>query len=411
MSIRARFRTSLQPIWGAEGAGLVWLAAGFGATVVLGLALQLVALRALDEGDYATFVFGLGIGNVANALATAVQPVVALRAVTSRSGFLPGGPATILVAMTVATVAGVGILAPGVGLSVAALACVQVPLHAVAAVGLGRLQAGRAFARIAGLNALWSIVRILVVVPSVVAGDGTGTVFVLALPAALAVEIVALVLLGGFCGTTWHAAADGRALLRTYGVWALFGWLLNADAVFARLFLERSAADAYALAVTLGRQPLYAVAPLALVLLPVTLGAHPGEQRRRLGSILLVSLLLLAGTLLVLGGWPRAIVGLLTGDPGRADAALIRGYAVVGSLGAAATLLLTFAFALRRAPRFGALAFVAVAGGTIAAAFGHDANRLLVIQAVVVAALVAGLIWLSLRATAPVPHFSTVEVA
>lgn len=400
MSLRASFGRRLQPAWGAEGAGLVWLVGGFGSTVVLGLALQLLALRGLSDGDYTTFVFGLGIGNVANAVAAAIQPVVAVRAGTAQPAFLPAAPAPILAVVILTTVAGIGLLTPGVGVLVAAFACLQVPLHAVAAVGLGRLQARRAFAQIAGLNALWSLVRILVVLPAVIVSDGSATVFVLALPAALAVELVVLALLGAFRGSSWRAAADGRVLRRTYGLWALFGWLLNADAIFARLFLDRAAADAYALAVTLGRQPLYAVAPLALVLLPVTQSGRPAEQRRRLGAILLVSSLLLAGTLLVLGGWPRAIVSVLTGDPDRADATLIRGYAIVGSLGAAATLLLTFAFAMGRMPRLGALTLLALGSGIVAAAVGGDPNRLLIVQAAVVATLVIGSTVLGLRATA-----------
>lgn len=401
MSLPANLRRRLQPAWGTEGAGLVWLVGGFGSTVVLGLALQLLALRGLSDGDYATFVFGLGIGNVANAVASAMQPVVAVRTGTANPAFLPAAPAPILVVVLLTTSTCIGLLAPGVGLGVAALVCLQVPLHAVAAIGLGRLQAQRAFARIAGLNALWSVARIAVVLPAVVASNGSATVFVLALPAALAVELVVLALLGGFRGTSWRAATDGRVLLRKYGLWALFGWLLNADAIFARLLLDRAAADAYALAVTLGRQPLYAVAPLALVLLPVTQSGRPDEQRHRLGAILLVSILLLAGTLLVIGGWPRTIVAMLTGSADRADPMLIRGYAIVGSLGAAATLLLTFAFAMDRSPRLGALATLAFGSGIAAAVFGHDPHRLLIIQTTVVASLVIGSTYLCLRATAP----------
>lgn len=398
MSLRA----SLRPAWGNEGVGLSWLAVAFGATVVLGLALQVLALRTLSEHDYATFVFGLGIGNIANAIASAVQPVVAVRAGTSRAAFLPASPPAILGVTVLATVVATVVLAPRVGWLVALFACLQIPLHATVAVGLGRLQARRSFVQIAGALTLWSSMRIAVVVPAVVAGAVSATAFVIALPVALLVEIALLAWLGAYRGTVWRAAVDSRRLLNDYGLWALFGWLINADAIFARLFLSAAGADAYALAITLGRQPIYAVGPLAMVLLPVTVAGEDEGQRDRLRAILLASLLLLVGTLVVIGGWPETIVGWLTGDPSRGNATLIRGYAVVGSLAAAAMLLLTFAFALGRPPRVRNLVVLALVGGVVAVTLATGPFRLLALQLAIVAILVVAWITLAHRVTARV---------
>ena len=172
----------LRPAWGGEGRGLTWLAVGIGATFALGLALQLIGLRVLDEGDYATFVLCLSLGNVASAVAGAVQPVVAVRAGTAHPAFLPA-PAGAMLLVAVATIAGgAALLAPGVGWAVALLACVQLPLHAFLGVGTGRLQARRAFAAIAASLVLLSVVRIAAVVPTSLDGAASARVFAVALP-------------------------------------------------------------------------------------------------------------------------------------------------------------------------------------------------------------------------------------
>lgn len=352
----------LRSIWGDAGTGVLWLSLSVVATFVLGLALQLIALRVLSGGDYATFVFALGIGNVAAALAAAVQPVVAVRAGTARATFLPTSLPSLAIGTAAALTLAVGSLALTVDPLIAVLACAQVPLHALIAVGLGRTQAARNFPQLAGLLVLLSAVRIAVVLPGVLTGRSDAALFVLALPGALVATLLVLALFGAFRGVRWTVASDGRQLLAHYGVWILFAWLINADAVYARLLLSGGEADAYAIAITLGRQPIYAVAPLAIVLIPVTVGIGVQEQRARFRAILAVSGLLVAGSIAVLGIWPEVISGIITGDPARADVFLVRGYALVGSLAAACTLLMTFAFALGRPPQprtLGALAIVA----------------------------------------------------
>lgn len=390
---------ALRPVWGGEGAGAAWLALATGVAFLLGLALQLIGLRSLDGGDYATFVFALGLGNIAAAVAAAVQPVVAFRAGTARPAFLPARPA-LLVGLALGTGAVAALLlAPEVGAAVAVLALLQIPLHTAVGVGVGRLQHARAFARIAVAQVLQMVARIAIVLPWVVAGRASALPFVAALALALLAALALLLAAGAFRGTAWESAADARALLATYALWALVAWLLNADALYARLTLSVADGDAYALALTLGRQPLYAVAPLAVVLLPVTLAADPAEQRARLRAILAVSALLLLGTLLVLAVWTRPLIDLLTGDE-TGDPLLVRGYAVVGSLAAAATLLLTFAFALDRPPRLRLLVALALVPAPVALLL-DDPRALLALQATVVAALLA-LCWRSaFRATIP----------
>ena len=387
----------IRPAWGDEGRGALWLALGIGATFALGLALQLIGLRTLEAGDYATFVLGLSLGNVASALAAAIQPVVAVRATGGDPAFLPFAAGPTLLVATVATVAGAALLTPGVGWAVALLACFQVPIHALLGIGTGRLQAQRAFAAIAASLVLLSTVRIALVAPAARDGAASALVFAVALPLALLAAIGVIAWRGGFQGVPRSAAADGRRLLGQYALWALTAWLINGDAVYARLRLPADEAGAYALAFTLGRQPLYAVAPLTMVLLPVTLASHPAEQRGRLRAILVVSALLTLGTVALLMPFPAEIVRLLTGDEANGDPLLIRGYALIGSLAAAATLLLTFAFALGRSPRLPLLAALAVASGAAALAAGSP-TTLLAIQAATVVALTAAC-WTAARAS------------
>src|SRR5262249_20779372 len=158
-------------------------------------------------------------------------------------------------------------------------------LHLLIGIGLGRLQAVRSFVRMAAGLSSWSVARILIVVPAVLLGHGSGTVFLLALPAALLANLLLLLALGGYHAISWQTAEDGSQLLRYYALWALIAWLLNADVFYARLFLSPVHAGEYAVAFTIGRLPLYAVAPLVMVLLPVTLASKPEEQRARYWAV------------------------------------------------------------------------------------------------------------------------------
>lgn len=390
----------LSPLWDDEGAGVVWLSLSVAITFALGFVLQLLGLRLLSDGDYATFVLALGIGNVAAAIAAALQPVIAARSASDGGRFLPLAAPHALAGIALACAVAAVALTPTVGPLIALLVVAQIPLHALVGVGIGRLQAGRSFRRMAVSSALWSLARLLVVL-LMVAGRSDGPLtFVLALPVALAVEVALLWALGAYRGVHWEAAARGNQLLQTYLMWGLFAWLLNADAVYSRVLLAPDDAQSYAVALTLGRQPLYLVAPLAMVLLPVTLARRGGDQRRRMFAILMTAAILLAGTWLVLGVRPEILVGLLTGNEQHADVALIRGYALVGPLTAAATLELTFTFALGRRLPLGGLVLLAVGSGAVAFMFVTTPLQLLAVQGAVVAVLAVGLAVIGFKASA-----------
>lgn len=377
-------QTRLQPLWGDEGAGVLWLTLGVGVTFILGLVLQLLSLRTLNAGGYATFVFALGIGNIAHAVASAVQPVVAARATTDQAAFLPVSWQTLALAAGLLTPIVVMMLSPAVGWRIALLAVAQVPLHVTVAVGLGRLQAQRQFARLAACLALWSAARCGVATLAIITESGSPTAFVAALPLALLAEAGMLWVLGAYRGCDLRPTADGKPLVTGYALWALFAWLLNADAVFAPRVFSPADADAYAMAFTLGRQPVYAIAPLTTVLLPVTLALDQVEQRPRLFAVLGVTAVLLVGTLVVLGARPNLILALLTGDPASTSAVLLRGYAIIGSVAAGAALLMTFAFALGCPPRLQVLGGLAFSYLLVTAAFVSRPLHLLFAQGSVI---------------------------
>lgn len=387
MSVR-RSLDGVRPAWGTQGRGVVWLTIGIGSTFVLGLALQLIALRVLDAGDYATFVLALSLGNVASAIAGSVQPVVAMRTMATNPHFLPTTARRLTAASIVAVILGIAALAPGVGWTIALLACLQIPLHTVLGIGTGRLQARHAFGAIALSLVVLSVVRVLIVMRGSLDDVASPRLFAIALPIALLTAIMVVGLRGGFARISWATAPDGPQLLRNYALWAVTAWLINGDAVYARLRLSDMDAGAYALAFTLGRQPLYAVAPLAMVLLPVALASRADDQRARLRAILIVSLILTLGTVAVLAPWPREIIRVLTGND-TGSASFVRGYALIGSLDAAATLLLTFAFALGRPPRLGVIAAIAAMSGTAILTLVNRAGELLVIQGIAVLVLTA----------------------
>ena len=388
-------------VWGDEAAGTGWLALGVGTTFVFGLLLQVLGLRSLEHGAYSTFVVGLGLGNVANAICTVVQPIVAAHGDRERAAFLPVERTPALLMTAAGTVLATVALAPSVGAFEAAAGLLQIPLHVVGAAGLGRLQAARSFRKIALVLALWSVSRVAVVLPWILTGNASAAVFMAALPVAALVQLGLLSAFGAWDGLDLTApVAQRRALLHHYAFWALFAWLLNADAILARVSLSATAADAYAIALTLGRQPAYVIAPLMMVLLPVTRGAHDGEQRGRLHAIGLVSLLVAGGTFVVLGLRPDLILTALTGTADSSSTGLVRGYALVGSLAAAASLLMTFVFGLGRAPRIAVMASLPVAQAAFTLGLVSRGSTLLFVQGAVLAALTGLLVWVALRATA-----------
>jgi hypothetical protein len=187
--------------------------------------------------------------------------------------------------------------------------------------------------------------------------------------------------------------------LRYYGLWALIAWLLNADVLYARLFLSPVHAGQYAIAFTIGRLPLYAVSPLVVVLLPVTLAGKSEEQRERFWAVVGVAGLLLTATVLSIGAWPGPVLQLLAGRSDAMLVGLVRGYSMVGSLAAAVMLLATFSFALGCEPRLGFVGGLAIVC-LVAVLIGvRQPWQLLVVQGGALGLLVTVYGWLGLRAT------------
>src|SRR5215203_4768845 len=90
-SLFAWTRKSAEILLGAHTGDTILLIAVNGIAAFLSLVLQLIAIRSLPTGEYASFVLTLGIGNVAFALAAAIQPIAAIR-LSDVDGILPPRP-------------------------------------------------------------------------------------------------------------------------------------------------------------------------------------------------------------------------------------------------------------------------------------------------------------------------------
>jgi hypothetical protein len=224
-------------------------------------------------------------------------------------------------------------------------------MHALIGVGCGRLQAQRRFAWLAVAIAAFAAGRIGLAVP-VVTLELPVEAFIAALPAGLAVTLAILILGGAYRGVSWKLMERRAAgpVLAGYACWTLLAWLLNADALFARLFLEPAEADRYGVAFTLGRQPLYAVAPVAIVLLSLVAASRPHELTARWGAAMLTGLGMTLVAALALALLANPLVGALTGTPASGYAGLVGTYGAVGGLGALITLQLTFLAGSGRLP-------------------------------------------------------------
>lgn len=336
-------------------------------TFVLGPVLQVLAIRKLGTGDYATFVFALAIGNVANALAASVQPVVAVQVGAGKRGeFLPTGrmaaAGLVLVVGTLAAAA----LGQSTGMVVAGLAIAQLPLHAVLGASIGALQGARRFAAVSVTSVAFAPLRLLGALAAVALGHEGVTAFVAALPAALAVSLVVAGLLGAFRAISWSKAAAPRTLLFTYLSWVALAFLVNADAIYARLALPDVEADRYGVAFNLGRLAVFAIAPIATVLLPAAQGSSPSERWQRTIAAAGLTLALGAGLMATVGAFPAQVSDLLTGDGGAGYAALVRVHIIVGTLAALVTLLATLAFAVGVRPPIGVVGGAAVLPAVVA---------------------------------------------
>ncbi|TAK73796.1 MAG: hypothetical protein EPO16_12000 [Dehalococcoidia bacterium] len=364
-------------------------------TLTLGIALQLLAARTLTGGEYATFVLSLAVGNIANGIASAIQPVVALRASGDSTLAVRDLRRAIALALGVSVIAVVA-LSRSVGTGLAVAIGAQLPLHALVGVGQGRIQGALRLGPLAVSISMFAVLRMLVVVPLILMGVRNVHPFVLSLPLSLAGTLTFLALIGAFDGLTRGGRGTaGRDLLGPVLAWLVFYWLLNGDAVYGRMVLNASDAGQYAVSFTLGRLPVFLAAPLAIVLLPVMTRADT-DRRRALIELLAVAAVLALGTALALGIVPALPVTLLAGRSDAASDLLVRLQAWSGASAALALLLFTFLFAMRYMPASMVSLFIAatiVVGGT---ALAGSAVVLALVQAItmsVIVALLAATAW------------------
>ena len=360
----------------------------------LGLGLQLLASRSLTQRDYATFVFGLAIGNVAQSLASAIQPVVAKQA---RARFLP-------IPLRLALVLGGGVCATAwaalgwpVGFTVAALALSQLPLHALVGVGMGVLQRARKFTAMAVIIPSFAAVRLVSVLPWLWAGHLQSWQFVMALPLGLLVMGGLVGSFGGFRGLDWRPTSNRAALIPSYGLWLSIAWLLNSDGLYGRLFLGEAPSGDYALAFTLGRLPLFAVGPLVTILLSSLLDRATQQRGRLVLGILIASTILFLGSILTLGVHAQTAIDLLSGDASGRSVRLLRVYAIQGPTAALLTMMVTLLYGVGHLPSSWLIASGTLITLAIAWATG-SAVALATAQLVVTGSVAAWCTWLGIRA-------------
>ncbi len=340
----------MSSLWEGEERAITSFGVSIASTFVIGISIQAAAVRILSLSSYSTLVFGLAIGNVANAIASAIQPVVAVGHRTTDERFVPCSVKIIGTFTVLLSTLAVLVMRTSVGLVAAAATVSQVPIHALVAVGQGRLQAKSRLVPLAISVSIFAFIRLVMLFASLVAGVKSIYPFILALPIGLLGTLGYLHVVGAFRQVSWKPIQDKGSVVAGYLLWASLAWLVNADAIYARILLPDDAAGSYAVAFTLGRLPLFAVAPLAMVLLPVTAQRAGTDQTRRLTGIVVAGLVLVFGSLVVLAIQPAFSLTIFTGNDGTASFSIVRLHALIGSFGAVATLLWTFAYASGQRP-------------------------------------------------------------
>ena len=372
-------------LWGDQGRGAFLLVLATGAVFVLGLALQLIAVRALDSAAYATFVLALGLATIASMVASSVQPVVAMRVLSDQAGYLPFGLRTGMPTLGILTVAVWLALTGTIGNSGALLVAIQLPMHLAVGVLSGLIQGRRSFGTLSLGMAVWSASRVGAASLLLILGVDAEVSLLFALDAALFAHLIVLALGVSWSSACWTTSKSSLRDFSEFAGWLASGCLLFGDAIACRLLLPDVSAARYALAVTLGRQAVFAASPLSTVLL-TTVQERP-DDRGRLGLVAGIAVVLTVFLGAGVGIAPAAAVALLTGSASLADPWLIRGYVLVGGLGAAAVLLLAWAGGLGRLPATG-LQLLALAGALSVGLVADSARSLLLMQSVLVVGLV-----------------------
>ena len=357
-----------------------------GAVFVLGLALQLLALRTLDPNAYGTFVLSLGVATIAATVASSVQPLVALRVISNESAYLPLRPTKLLPVVSSVTLVLWFVLSDSIGAVPAAFVAIQVPMHLTVGFAGGIVQGRRSFGPLGFAMASWSAARLGSATLLLLLGVSELQAFLAALDIALLVQAGLLLQRISWTRACWTGPNSIRSVFSESSGWLAGGWLIFGDAIMCRLLLSAVPAARYGLALTLGRQAVFAAGPFSSVLLTV---AHDEPDRQsRMALVAAISVGLSVCLALGVGAFPSAAVRLLTGSERLADPWLIRGYVVLGGLGAAGSLLMAWAGGSGRMPSR-VLCIIALIGLIALSVFGRSPGSLLVLQGLTLVVLVA----------------------
>lgn len=333
-------------LWTGHGSSLSFLGAINFIVLASGVGLQLLAIRSLSHGDYATFVVGIGFANAAGIVGNVVQPIAAIRSSVDATGPIvpvPHGAAVVVLAATFGAI--VSLLVSFVGFWEAMSMASLLPLHAIIAVGLGRLQAHRAFRRISVVSVSLVPSRLLFAAAFGYAGWSTGASFVTALLASAVLAASATALVGGLRGL-YGAFGSDRRLAVTYAAWGALAVLIHVDVLVVKLAFSETDASRYAAAFTLGKLGLFAVGPIALVLLPVAQPLAGGAVRSLSAATVIVTLVVGLAMFAGLGFYPETVARLVFGESQPVGSAgLIRIHLLIGIVNVLMLLQSTLLFA------------------------------------------------------------------
>lgn len=306
---------------GRHGRAVVELAIVSGLGILATAGLQIVASRGLGPDAFGLLAAFLSLINIAAIGSAALRNSVAV-SVAETDGDAPRRDGSLVEAVVLGTLVAVALLVLSPWLA-GALESQPVALGLTAAAiapsflfarSLGLLQ-GRGDARAV---VWWStgaqLAQLVAVVLVILAGLGVAGVLAVSVGTILATTV------GAGIQTRGMRSGQRRAFppdaLVVIGLTIGFAWLTSIDVVLVRATVDESAAGAYAAAAVLVKTTLILPATLSLYLLPRFVRSRGDRDLTRRGvNVTLVATLasglLIAGILVVAGGW---IVALLFGD-------------------------------------------------------------------------------------------------
>ena len=371
---------------GKDLAGLLWLLGSTACTIACGWTLQVLAIHRLGDLEYSSFVFALAIGSIAAILGGAIQPVVAASAMKGEGSWLSASAAPLAGAIAALTGALILVTAPAVGFAIAILSIVQLPIHLAVGVVSGWLQARRAYRALSIAALCWTGARILLALGAPLFLS-SAVAFLLALPAALAVQFACLAIAHHQAGSLRESRQAPVAV--PWGMllaWCAIGWIVYGDGVMARLVLGPSAAADYALALTLGRQAIYVATPVATVILPIAATSGLAGRRRLFLATIGAMGCMFGGLWLALGTFPGETVKLVLLNPSYESLTAVRLYALIGTVSFGALLLASLLTGSGAGIRAAPLAAIAVLSTATMAWLTDSPGSMAVVQLMAVAA-------------------------